>query len=100
MNVLRAIRRVSALISTAGWLATIAATLGSLLGSGGKQAGRTLAAEIFFGAIAATSTLVYVIALMTDHFDDTQWSVGYTERLIRREQSSGSQVPVAVPEER
>ena len=84
MDVLRSIRKGSAVVFTSCWLATIATAVTGATVANSGQLGRVLVAEIFFAAVAATATLVYVVATLTTHIDDTQWSVGYADRIIRQ----------------
>lgn len=93
MNVLRAIRRCSAAMACATWLATVSTAVSGVFAPTAKHARLAITGEILFGSVAMTATVVYVIALMTDHFDDTQWNVGYTERLIQRPRPEGPQPP-------
>jgi hypothetical protein len=90
MNVLGAIRKTSAIALGCSWLATIITALGAAMAPAEEHVGGTLAVEILFGSLAATATLVYVVAALTTHIDDTQWSIGYAERIVQQSLTDGS----------
>jgi hypothetical protein len=89
MNILGTIRKASAVVSSCGWLATIITALGAAMAPAEEHVGGTLAVEILFGSVAATATLVYVVAALTTHIDDTQWSIGYAERIVQQSLADG-----------
>lgn len=81
MNVLRSIRRGSAVAFTCGWISSIVVAATAALAESAETTNKALAVEMLCLAAAVTATLVYVIATLTAHIDDTQWAVGYSDKF-------------------
>lgn len=82
MDVLRAIRKGSAVVFTCAWLATAGAAVAGALAPTGRHAAHALVAEVLFGAVAITATLTYIVAALAGHIDDTQWAIGYSGKFL------------------
>lgn len=91
MNVLRSIRRGSALIFCCGWPASIVTAIAAVIAEDSGVRQRAMATEMVCLAAAVTATLIYVVASLTAHIDDTQWAIGYSAKFVPKPGTRGDE---------